>query len=108
MIGTSLVNNKNEGNDIVIIDKEAKELIRDAIDYGYDQEFSISTFLLRILRIAEDIEDPILKFLVRLESNDLDTKENKRIRMIFKREMIQSGVTNEEFKQVYESLFLIG
>lgn len=95
-----------EGIVAVIIDKEAKMLINDAIDNCYDQNFSISTFLLRLLRIAEKIEDPILKFLVRLESIDVDTKENNRIRMIFKREMIETGITNEEFNKVYQSLLI--
>lgn len=86
------------------MDIELKELTNDALNYYYDTDFSLSLFLSKLLRIARKAKDPILKFIIRMDTTLLNESENKRIRLEFKKDMIRKEYASEEYQIIYETI----
>lgn len=83
------------------MDTEVRKLIEEAFEYYYDSNFSLSIFLSKLLRISRKVRDPILKFLIRMDTSLLDSSENRRIRLEFRQNMIQSNYSSEEYQNIY-------
>lgn len=86
------------------METELKKIIEDALNYYYASDFSLSIFLSKLLRISRKAEDPILKFLIRMDTTAIESSENKRIRLEFRQDMIQKKYTSEEYQRVYETI----
>lgn len=90
------------------MNEEVNILINEAITHSYSTtNYSLSTFLSMLLRIAKKVDDQNLIFLIQLDSSTAGSDESIEVAKNFKKALLQKESTNfsnDQFKKTYDSL----